>query len=183
MEVMTPPAAPAGNDPLRVSRSSRLLVALVRIGVALLWVQNLSWKNPPTFGRGAQPSGLYQFTRWAVEFPVFPPYRWLVEDVVLPNFTVFAWLVFTVEAALGAFLLVGLAARWWALVGVVQTLAISLSVLNAPHEWHWTYLMMLLLHVALFATAAGRYAGLDGVLRPRWQRHGGRLARLLVRAS
>ena len=58
-----------------------------------------------------------------------------------------------------------------------------LSVLNAPHGWYWSYVLLLLVHVALFATAAGRYAGVDGVLRPGWQRSQSWLARLLVRAS
>jgi len=174
-------AAPA--DPLAQSRLSRALVAVVRIAVALLWIQNSSWKTPPDFGEGAQPSGLYVFTSYAVEHPVFPPWAWIVEQVVLPNFTFFGWMTLLVEASLGAFLLVGLATRLWALIGIGQTLAITLSVLNAPNEWSWSYFLMLLAHVALFATAAGRFAGLDGVLRPRWQRSSGRLARLLVRAS
>jgi thiosulfate dehydrogenase [quinone] large subunit len=173
----------AVDDPLALSRTSRALVATLRIGVAMLWIHNLSWKNPPTFGQGDQPSGLYEFTRWAVEFPVFPPYTWLVEHLVLPNFTVFAWAVLLVEAAIGAFLLVGLATRLWALVGVGQTLAITFSVANAPHEWLWSYLLMLLAHLAILATAAGRYAGLDGVLRPAWRAADGRLPRLLLRAS
>lgn len=165
------------------SRLSRSLIAVFRVGVAFLWIQNVGWKSPPNFGQGDPPSGLYQFTRWAVEYPVFPPYSWLVEHVVLPNFTPFGWAVLLIESALGGFLLVGLATRFWALVGMAQTVAISLSVLNAPNEWHWSYVLMLLAHVALFATAAGRYAGLDGVLRPHWRSSATPLSRLLVRAS
>ena len=173
----------AATDPLTSSRLSRALIVVVRVAVALLWIQNLGWKAPPTFGQGADPSGLYAFTRFAVERPVFPPYAWLVEHLVLPNFTVFAWGVLLVEAGLGAFLLIGLATRFWALVGVAQTLAITLSVLNAPNEWPWSYFLMLIAHTALFATAAGRYGGIDGLLRPRLGGSTSRWARLLVRAS
>ncbi|GAB3416176.1 hypothetical protein GCM10027569_38490 [Flindersiella endophytica] len=140
------------------------MLAAVRVGVALMWMQNVDWKNPPAFGAGT-PGGLDDWTRQAVERPVLAPYAWVVEHMVLPNFTFFGWAVLIVEAGLGGFLLVGLATRLWALVGVAQTLAITLSVLNAPHEWHWSYLLMLLVHVALFATAAGQYAGVDGALR------------------
>jgi thiosulfate dehydrogenase [quinone] large subunit len=42
---------------------------------------------------------------------------------------------------------------------------------------------MAMVHAALFATAAGRHFGLDGVLRPGWRRSGSRAARLLVVAS
>jgi thiosulfate dehydrogenase (quinone) large subunit len=170
-------------DPWAASRSSRALLAVLRVGVALLWIQNSGWKTPPRFGEGAEPSGLYRFTSYAVEHPVLPPYAWVVEHVVLPNFTFFGWVTLLVEASLGGFLLIGLATRLWALVGIGQTLAITLSVLNAPDEWPWSYFLMLLVHAAVFATAAGRFAGLDGVLRPRWVAADGRLARLLVRAS
>lgn len=69
------------------------------------------------------------------------------------------------------------------MIGIGQTLAIMLSVLNAPHEWHWAYYLMLLAHVALFATAAGRHFGVDGVLRPTWEQSPSRLSRLLMRLS
>jgi len=176
-------AAPDIADVLASSRLNRALIAVLRIGVALLWIQNVSWKDPPAFGEGPSPSGLYQFTRYAVEYPVLPPYSWLVEHLVLPNFAFFGWTVLLVESALGAFLLIGLATRFWALVGIAQTVAIALSVLNAPNEWVWSYLLMLLAHVALFATAAGRYAGLDGLLRPGWQASQSTVTRLLVKAS
>ena len=171
------------DDPLAGSRLSRALVAVLRVGVAMLWISNLGWKNPPSFGQGENPSGLYEFTRWAVDYPVFPPYSWIVQHLVLPNFKAFGWGVLLVEAALGAFLLIGLATRFFALLGVAQTLAITFSVANAPNEWLWSYLLMLLAHGAIFATAAGRYSGLDGVLRPLWRRSEGRPARLMVVAS
>lgn len=88
-----------------------------------------------------------------------------------------------IEAGLGAFLLIGLATRFWAVVGLAQSLAIMLSVLNAPNEWHWSYYLMILAHVAVFATTAGRSFGVDGVLRPGWQKSTGRLGALLVKLS
>jgi thiosulfate dehydrogenase (quinone) large subunit len=169
--------------PLLPSRMDRALIAIVRVGVALLWLQNVGWKTPPDFGQGNPPSGLYQSASYAVSHEVLHPYAWLVDQLVLPNFTFFGWMVLLVEASLGAFLLIGLATRFWAVVGVAQTVVILLSVLNAPHEWLWSYLLMLLVHLALFATAAGRYAGLDGLLRPDWERSRSGWARWLVRAS
>jgi thiosulfate dehydrogenase (quinone) large subunit len=174
-------AAPA--VPVLPSRINRAVIAAVRIAVGLLWLQNAAWKIPPNFGRGDPPDGLYLSATNAVSHPVVPPYAWLMEHVVLPNFTFFGWMVLLVEASLGAFLLIGLATRLWALIGVAQTVVIMLAVLNAPHEWYWSYLLMLLVHLALFATAAGRYAGLDGVLRTGWQLSQSSWARALVRAS
>jgi thiosulfate dehydrogenase [quinone] large subunit len=148
----------------------------------LLWIQNVYWKVPPDFGERRN-ADLYRFTRAAVDHPVFAPYAFVVKHVVLPNFTFFGWLTLFVEASLGGFLLIGLATRLWALVGVAQSLVITLSVLNTPGEWHWSYYLMIAAHLVLFAVAAGRAGGLDGVLRPVWLASDGRLSRLLVRAS
>lgn len=162
------------------------IMVVVRVAAAVLWIGSVGWKVPPNFGEGASPDAprdLYQWTSYAVSDPVFGPYSWLVEHVVLPNFAVFGWLVLLVEAGLGGFLLIGLATRLWALIGIGQSLAIMLSVANAPGEWIWSYLLMMMVHGALFATAAGRYLGLDGVLRPAWQGSRSRLGRLLVVVS
>jgi thiosulfate dehydrogenase [quinone] large subunit len=161
---------------------SRVIVTIVRVATAMIWIQNVSWKIPPDFGRATN-SGLYYWTRFAVDNPVFPPYAAFVRSVVLPNLTVFGWITVLIEAGLGAFLLIGLATRLWAVIGLAQTVAIMLSVLNAPHEWHWSYYLMLLAHLALFATAAGRSFGVDAVLRPRWRKNPTQLNRLLTGLS
>jgi thiosulfate dehydrogenase [quinone] large subunit len=163
-------------------RFAGISVAILRIAVGLLWIQNAAWKVPPDFGQ-VDDRGLYFWASQAVEYPVLPPYSWFVETVVLPQIGVFGWMILLLEAALGAFLLIGLATRFWALVGIAQTLAITFSVLNAPHEWHWAYYLMLLAHLVLLATAAGRTLGLDGVLRPVWDASPGRVARMLRRVS
>ncbi len=159
------------------SGTNRLLLAVFRVGIALLWIENSGWKSPPDF------ESLRKFTRFAVDYPVLPPFSWVIEHLVLPNFTVFAWLTLIVEASLGAFLLIGLATRLWALIGIAQSLAIAMSVMNAPHEWEWSYYLMILAHVALFATAAGRSYGLDGVLRPSWRRSDRWFSRPLMMVS
>jgi thiosulfate dehydrogenase [quinone] large subunit len=169
--------SPAGQVVTGHSRTDSWLVAGLRIGVALLWIENAGWKTPPEF------ASLRKYTSYAVEYPVLAPFSWLVDTIVLPWFTLFGWLTLLLEASLGAFLLIGLATRLWALVGLGQTTAITLSVLNAPHEWEWSYYLMALAHVALFATAAGRSFGFDGLLRPVWEGSSSRGARLLARLS
>jgi thiosulfate dehydrogenase [quinone] large subunit len=37
-----------------------------------------------------------------------------------------------------------------------------------PGEWFWSYALMFVAHFAVLATAAGRFGGVDAVLRPRW---------------
>lgn len=178
-------ADPAARRP--ATRLDRAVVAGLRVAAGLLWITNLGWKVPPRFGEGAPDDArddLYQWTSHAVEHPFLPPYSWVVEHWILPNFGLFAWGVVLAEAAVGIFLLLGLATRFWAVIGALQSLVIMFTVANAPGEWVWAYVLMILVHAAIFATAAGRYAGLDGVLRPVWQqRSGSRAARILVRAS
>jgi thiosulfate dehydrogenase [quinone] large subunit len=169
------------TDPL-ASRSSRVMIGVVRVGVALMWIQNAAWKRPPDFGR-ADDNGLFFWAGQAVEHPVFPPYSAFVETLFLPGIEFFGWVILLVEAGLGAFLLIGLATRLWAVVGLAQTLAIMLSVLNAPNEWHWSYYLMFLAQLALFATAAGRSYGVDGVLRPVWLRSATPFSRMMLRLS
>jgi hypothetical protein len=142
------------------ARASASALAGLRILVGLLWLYNVSWKRPPDFGESAG-NGLYGFTTDAVEHPVFPPYSWVVEHVVLPNFTAFGWMVLVVESMLAVLLLTGTLVRFAALVGIAQSLAIGLSVAQTPGEWPWSYWMMIGIHVVLLLTACGRAAAVD----------------------
>jgi thiosulfate dehydrogenase [quinone] large subunit len=162
-------------------RLERSVIGGVRIVAGLLWMHGVGWKNPARFH--VHSGFFYDFVADAVTNEVFAPYAWVVREFVLPHFTFFAWMVWLTELLLGVFLLLGLATRLWALVGVAQSSAIALSVANTPNEWGWSYWLMIAVHLLLFATAAGRFVGLDGLLRPAWQERDGRLARLLVRAS
>ena len=164
------------------TQTSRWLLGGVRIVMGVLWLTNAGWKTPPDFGR-AGGRGLFRFTSFAVEHEVLAPFALIVREFVLPNFTLFGWMVLLVEAALGSFLLLGLGTRLWALVGAAQAAVITLSTLNAPGEWNWGYYMFVTIHLLLFATAAGRFVGLDGLLRPAWARRDSRWARLMMRFS
>lgn len=168
--------------PISPPRFAGASLAALRITIAVLWIQNAGWKVPPDFGREGE-RGLYFWALQSVEYPVFAPYSWFVEQFFLPNLALVGWGVLLTEVALGAFLLIGLATRFWAAVGIIQTVAIALSVLNAPHEWHWGYIMMFACHVVLLATAAGRTFGMDGLLRPVWDRSPGLVSRVMGAAS
>jgi len=158
-------------------RTNRILVGLLRFGVASLWIANVGWKRPPDF------ESLRKYTTDAITYPVFRPYGSLVEHLVLPHFTFFAWMTVLVEASLGAFLMIGLGTRFWALIGIAQCIVITLSARNAPNEWEWSYYLMILANVAVFATYAGRSFGLDGVMRPIWRRSRGWLPRTMLKIS
>ena len=99
----------------------------------------------------------------------FPHTPW-VDGIylVLPDFRSSAgWSYWS--SLLGAFLLIGLATRFWAVVwGSSDGRDHVVGVECATQSGIGLDLLMLLVHLALFATAAGRYAGLDGLLRPSW---------------
>ena len=146
------------------SRIDRSAIAAVRIVAGLLWLANLEWKRPPDFGRHLK-NGLYKYVDGAVAHRVFAPWSWIVEHVVLKQYTLFGWSTLLLESMLAALLLLGLWTRPVALVGVANSVAIGLSVLHYPNEWPWSYYLMIALHLLLFATAAGRVGGIDGVRR------------------
>jgi thiosulfate dehydrogenase [quinone] large subunit len=164
-------------EPLDSGRLARGGIAFARIVLGMLWMTQVVWKAPPDFDL------LSRFTGYAVTHEVFAPWSFVVEKFILPNMTLFGWVTIITEGSIAAFLLLGLATRFWALVGMSMTVTIILSEINAPHEWSWAYYMMFTLHVVVLATAAGRAAGLDGILRPAWKSHEGRLSRFLAAAS
>ncbi len=175
-------ASPAPRTGTAHDRATSICAFVVRITLGVLWVENLSWKKPPDFG-AKDASGLYHFTKLAIDYPVFPPYSALVKNLVLPNFTFFGWAVLLLEIGLAVFLLLGLATRLWALLGIAQTVAIFLSVGASPNEWKWSYFLMAAAHLAVLGFAAGRVWGLDALVRRRMSGRNGRLAKSYLLAS
>jgi len=130
--------------------------------VGLLWLYNVSWKRAPDFGQDAG-NGLFKFTSYAVSDPVLPPYSWVVEQLVLPAFTPFGWLVLAAETTLAVLLLTGAWVRLAAAIGLAQSVAIALSVAYAPEEWPWSYWLMIGAHGLLLVSSAGRVLAVDAV--------------------
>ncbi len=82
---------------------------------------------------------------------------------MLPVFTPFGWMVLALETALAVLLLTGAWVRAAALLGVAQSVAIALSVAYAPHEWPWSYWLMIGAHLAVLLSASGRVLAVDAV--------------------
>ncbi len=145
-----------------VSPGQCVAMTLVRLLVGVMWLFNVAWKVPPTFGQSDK-SGLFAFTSFAVSDPVFPPYSWVVQHLVLPNFVPFGWAVVLAETVLAVLLLSGSYIRFAAAVGAVQSLAIGLSVARAPHEWPWSYILMVAVHLLILFGGAGRHLAVDAL--------------------
>lgn len=147
------------------TKVSGFIIGLMRIVVGLLWLANLEWKRPRDFGLKAQ-NGLYKYVDSAIRNPVLGIHKYFIQHVVLPHYTFFGWVTLFTEAALAVALLLGWHTRIAALVGAAMTINIALSVLyyDKAAEWPWSYYLMFAAHLLLFAIAAGRHLGLDGVL-------------------
>ena len=144
------------------ARAQSIAFAVLRILLGLMWLYNVAWKRAPNFGQDAG-NGLYKFTKYAVDYPVLAPYAWVTDNLILPVFPVFGWVVLIAETALAVMLLTGTYVRLAALIGLAQSLAIGLSVAYAPEEWPWAYFLMVGAHLVLVFAVAGRVLGTDGV--------------------
>ena len=141
-------------------RAGDIGLLVLRVTLGLMWFYNVAWKRAPDFGREAG-NGLYRYTAYAVEYPVLPPYSWLVENVVLPGLVPFGYGVILAETTAAVLLLTGRWVRIGALVGLAQSVAIGLSVMYAPEEWPWSYWLMAAGHVAVLLAASARAGSLD----------------------
>lgn len=143
----------------RFERATFALAGL-RIFVGVIWLANLSWKLPPDFGRDA-PRGLLYAFRQGERHALVEPLRDLMRNVVIPDFTLFASLVFAVELVAGGLLFLGLFTRLGALVGTGQSLAITVLVVRAPNEWFWGYAMFILLNLLPLVAPSSARLSLD----------------------
>ena len=149
-----------GSPAVEHGRAGDIGLLVLRVTLGLMWFYNVAWKRAPDFGREAG-NGLYKFTAYAVEYPVVPPYAWLVENVVLPAIVPFGYTVLVAETVAAVLLLTGRWVRIGALVGLAQSVAIAMSVMYAPEEWPWSYWLMIAGHVAVLLAASARAGSLD----------------------
>jgi uncharacterized membrane protein YphA (DoxX/SURF4 family) len=140
-----------------------LALACLRIFMGVLWLSNLTWKLPPDFGRD-QPRGLMYSFHQAAHHAVSEPLRRLVADTVIPHFTLFGWVVFGVELVAGVLLLLGWHTRVGAVVGLAQSIAITVLTIRAPNEWAWGYALFVAVSLMLALVPSNTRLSVD-----RWQ--------------
>lgn len=158
-------------------------IALARILYGVLWWQQSKWKVPSDdFGRTSG-GGLWYWVQQEIQYPTLPAYRDFLVNVMIPNWTLFGWMTLVTETFIGVTLILGLFTRLGSLVAIGMAANITLGILSVPHEWGWTYTMLIMLPVLFLLTGAGRSVGLDALLVPRFERAaagGSRICRLLL---
>jgi len=109
----------------------------------------------------------------------------LLENLVMPNIRWVGWLIWAAEAFIFVSLVFGLFSRLGGLTAILVSgqLMIGLAGISNPFEWEWSYNLMVLLALVIFAFAPGRVFGVDAWLRPRLigaAERDNRLARLVL---
>src|SRR5579864_1776685 len=116
--------AAVGSTPDTTRRDVALAVG--RIALGGYWLYEQHWKLPPDFGLH-QPRGLMFAFQQSIEYPTVWAYRIFLQDVVVPHFHLFGWLVFLGETLIGVLLSLGLFTRLGALLGVLQAVNLFVS--------------------------------------------------------
>jgi thiosulfate dehydrogenase [quinone] large subunit len=147
-------------------RGTFIVIALARIAIGALWLFSLRWKLPPDFAPDAG-KGLLDWMQLMVQHPSFGFYANLVENVVIPNFSLFAWIIFLGELLVGLGLLTGTLTRIAAIGGLLMAINLGIGLLEVPGEWPWSYIMLAMWHVLFFVADAGRVLGIDGLIASR----------------
>ncbi|MBS1253872.1 MAG: Cyclic AMP receptor protein [Anaerolineales bacterium] len=138
-------------------------LAMLRILLGALFITT-SFEN---LQKGLYGQGFQSFVEgWAAGNPI-GPYRELLQNVVIPNWEIFATVQLIVEpVVMGAFLMIGLFTPASAMVAAF--FIGNLFVASLGKEWPWTYLVILGVLITLIASRAGRYFGIDQMLAERF---------------
>jgi hypothetical protein len=139
-----------------------LTLAGVRVFMGVFWLVNLLWRLPTDFGEGNY-WGLPHILETARRYGISPPVRSLVVHVLAPHMTTVGWLVFAAGLLTGLTLVFGLVTRLGAALGLLQAIVLTLFLGNAPGEWLYGYLMLVLLSALLLLLPVSRRLSLDDV--------------------
>ncbi|MEO8076443.1 MAG: TQO small subunit DoxD [Acidobacteriota bacterium] len=153
-----------GSVPRRSARFATVF-ALARIALGWYWLYEQHWKLPPDFGLH-DPRGLMFAFQQSIQSPTVDLYRAFLQDIVVPNFHLFGWLVLLTEVTIGLSLVLGAATRAGALLGVLQAVNLLIAQGSTP-EGPWTYLAILAANVLVLFTPSNRRFSVDSRIAQR----------------
>lgn len=135
-------------------------LAILRIGLGLWWLESVRHKDLPDFLRGGAMGWVESLTK---DHPI-PPFARMVQRVSLATprrRVVTSWLVVIGEFCVGISITLGLLTYAGLIVGMFLNLNYLLLAGLKDQGEQGQNLMMLLISIVLFATAAGMTWGLD----------------------
>jgi uncharacterized membrane protein YphA (DoxX/SURF4 family) len=158
-----------------------------RVLVGCMWWQQSLWKLPPHYtDQPDTPFGATGLAYWMGlmgKHAAIPLQADFVNHIVLPNFYLFAPVVWGLEVLTAVSLILGVFVRLFGVIGALQVLNLWLGLYSAPHEWPWTYFFLLLLMVTFALHRHGRSLGIDAIIAPRLEARRSLAGRLLAEAA
>ena len=149
------------NSPVRFA----VALAAARIAVGVYWLYEQHWKLPPDFGLH-DPRGLMFAFQQSIQYPTVDLYRAFLQDVVVPHFHLFGWMLGITEVLIGASLLLGAFTKVGALLGVLQAVNLLIAQGRTP-EGPWIYLAILAANLFVLFTPSNRRLSIDNRLAPK----------------
>jgi len=143
---------------------------LCRFIIGSMWWQQTLWKLPPYYtDQPSHPmdSGLAYWITEMGKSAWIPLQADFVNNIVLPNFYIFAPIVYSLEVLTAVSLMLGIFVRFWGIIGFFQILNLWLGLYSAPGEWPWTYFFLLVLQVIFALHQYGRSLGIDALIVAR----------------
>ena len=143
---------------------------LCRFFIGSMWWQQTLWKLPPLYtDNPSDPlnSGLHFWMMREGQSAAISLQADFVNHIVLPNFYLFAPIVYALEVLTAVSLILGIFVRLWGVIGALQVLNLWLGLYNADGEWPWTYFFLLVLMVIFALHRYGRRLGIDALLLER----------------
>jgi hypothetical protein len=146
---------------------------IFRLVIGCMWWQQTLWKLPPYYtDHPDQPFGDTGLAYWMGllgKSAAIPLQADFVNNIVLPQFYVFAPIVYAAEVLTAVSLILGVFVRLWGLIGALQILNLWLGLYNAEGEWPWTYFFLLVLQLIFALHRYGRSLGFDALIAKRSQ--------------
>jgi uncharacterized membrane protein YphA (DoxX/SURF4 family) len=141
---------------------------VMRFLVGCMWWQQSLWKLPPTYTDLPDGSGgLRYWMQKMVDGAAFQLHSDFVHYIVLPNFYLFAPVVYAVEVFIGVSLMTGFAVRLAGTLGALMAINLWLGLYRTPNEWPWTYFFLIVIQVLFVIHRAGRSLGADALIAER----------------
>ncbi|MGH7109276.1 MAG: hypothetical protein ACREFK_02490 [Stellaceae bacterium] len=152
---------------------------LFRVVIGAMWWQQSLWKLPPFYtDHPDKPltTGLYYWTKLMGKHAAIPAQADFVNHIVLPNFYLFAPIIYSLEVLIAVSLILGVFVRFWGIIGALYILNLWLGLYNAPSEWPWTYFFLFVLQLIFVVHRYGRSLGVDALVAERGRAPRGLLA-------
>jgi uncharacterized membrane protein YphA (DoxX/SURF4 family) len=141
-------------------RAESAIIWLFRLLIGAMWYQGTTWKLPLPVSDA--------FAYWlgeTAQYAAFPFIRSLVTNVFQPFLPVVGTLIYFAELFFAVSITLGVLTRLGALLALGQATFLWIGLYQAPNEWPWNYVFLMIVHGFFIVTAAGRSLGVDALLR------------------